>query len=59
VLDTILKTIDSKIDRRRASERQVTGIDSMSEIHDFKRVSTYFLASPRLLDEAAHKSRED
>src|SRR5262249_14743193 len=35
VLDTILKTIDSKIDRRRATERQEQVFETMSKCHDF------------------------
>jgi hypothetical protein len=45
VLDTILRTIDSKIDRRRATERQAQVFESMITLHDFVNVSSYFEAS--------------
>lgn len=45
VLDTVLKTIDSKIDRRRATERQAQVFASMVDLHDFKNVANYIEAS--------------
>ena len=45
VLDTVLRTIDSKIDRRRATERQAQVFESMITLHDFASVSNYFEAS--------------
>jgi len=56
VLDTILKTIDSKIDRRRATERQEQVFESMSNCHDFENVANYFLAS---LSSFQNLSQED
>jgi plasmid maintenance system killer protein len=44
-LDTILKMIDSQIDRRRATERQKRVFDSMFAIHDFARAADYMEAS--------------
>jgi hypothetical protein len=56
VLDTILKTIDSKIDRRRATERQEQVFESMNKCHDFENVANYFLAS---LSSFQNLSQED
>ena len=44
VLDTVLKTIDSKIDRRRATERQAEVFDSIDGLK-FERVANYIEAS--------------
>lgn len=44
VLDTVLKTIDSKIDRRRATERQAEVFDSIIGLN-FKDVANYIEAS--------------
>jgi hypothetical protein len=41
VLDTVLKTIDSKIDRRRATQRQTRVFNSMGEINDFPGTADY------------------
>jgi hypothetical protein len=45
VLDTILKMIDSKIDRRRATDRQQRVFDAVFGIEDFPSVANYFEAS--------------
>ena len=45
VLDTVLKTIDSKIDRRRATERQTKVFNSMIQINDFAKTADYLEAS--------------
>jgi hypothetical protein len=45
VLDTILKVIDAKIDRHRATDRQVRVFDAMHGISDFKKVASYIEAS--------------
>jgi hypothetical protein len=45
VLDTVLRTIDAKIDRRRATERQAQVFDSMIGLHDFENVAKYIEAS--------------
>ena len=45
VLDTVLKTIDSKIDRNRATERQAQVFNSMVGLHDFTNVANYLEAS--------------
>jgi hypothetical protein len=44
VLDTVLKTIDSKIDRRRATERQAEVFESIDGLK-FERVANYIEAS--------------
>lgn len=45
VLDTILKMIDSKIDRRRATERQTRVFNALVDINDFPKTADYFEAS--------------
>lgn len=45
VLDTVLKTIDAKIDRRRATDRQSKVFDAMFNIHDFNNTANYIEAS--------------
>ena len=45
VLDSILRTIDNKIDRKRATERQEQVFRSMLPLHDFANISKYVLAS--------------
>lgn len=45
VLDTILKMIDSQIDRRRATERQLKVFNAMLGIDDFASVANYIEAS--------------
>ena len=45
VLDTILKMIDSKIDRRRATERQTRVFSKMFGINDFSKTADYIEAS--------------
>ena len=45
VLDTVLKTIDSKIDRRRATERQLEVFRSVIGIQNFSDMADYFEAS--------------
>ncbi len=45
VLDTILKTIDAKIDRRRATERQLKVFSAMFGIRDFSSTANYIEAS--------------
>lgn len=45
VLDTVLRTIDHKIDRRRATERQAKVTAAFSQLNDFDRVSQYIEAS--------------
>ena len=45
VLDTILKMIDSKIDRRRATDRQTRVFNAMFAIKDFPNVADYIGAS--------------
>jgi hypothetical protein len=45
VLDTILKMIDSKIDRRRATERQAKVFQSMQRLNDFADTANYIEAS--------------
>jgi hypothetical protein len=45
VLDTILKMIDSKIDRRRATERQTRVYDALADVNDFSKTTDYFEAS--------------
>jgi ABC-type transport system involved in multi-copper enzyme maturation permease subunit len=45
VLDTVLRTIDHKIDRRRATERQARVTAAFAELNDFEHVSNYIEAS--------------
>jgi len=45
VLDTVLRMIDSKIDRRRATERQAQVFDTTVNLHDFGNVANYIEAS--------------
>jgi hypothetical protein len=45
VLDTVLKMIDQKIDRHRATERQTRVFNAMIGITDFSRVADYVVAS--------------
>lgn len=45
VLDTILKMIDSKIDRRRATDRQTRVFNAMIGIQDFPKIADYIEAS--------------
>ena len=45
VLDTILKMIDSKIDRRRATERQTRVFNAMAGMTDFNSTANYMEAS--------------
>jgi hypothetical protein len=45
VLDSILKMIDHKIDRRRATERQTRVFNSMFEFRDFTAIADYMEAS--------------
>jgi hypothetical protein len=45
VLDTVLKMIDHKIDRRRATERQTRVFNSMFEFRDFNATADYMEAS--------------
>lgn len=45
VLETIFKTIDAKIDRRRATARQVRIFDQLHEIRDFNAMANYIEAS--------------
>lgn len=45
VLETILRTIDRKIDRLRASLRQQRVFDQMKTLTDFPRTAQYFQAS--------------
>lgn len=56
VLDTIFRTIDSKIDRRRATERQEKVFDAMIGIHDFNSTASYIEAS---LSSFQNLSQED
>ena len=56
VLDTVLKTIDSKIDRNRATERQAQVFNSMVGLHDFTNVANYIDAS---LSSFQNLSQED
>ncbi len=45
VLDTVLKMIDSKIDRRRATDRQLKVFNAMFGINDFGNTANYIEAS--------------
>jgi hypothetical protein len=45
VLDTVLKMIDSKIDRRRATDRQLKVFNAMLGINDFVNTANYIEAS--------------
>ena len=45
VLETALKTLDHKIDRRRATERQARVFGEMSTLHDFVGTAQYIEAS--------------
>jgi hypothetical protein len=45
VLETILKMIDSKIDRLRATERQTRVFNSMHDLSDFTKTADYVEAS--------------
>ncbi len=45
VLDTVLKTIDRKIDRLRAAERQAKVFDKMKDLQDFENTAHYLEAS--------------
>jgi ABC-type transport system involved in multi-copper enzyme maturation permease subunit len=45
VLETALKTLDHKIDRRRATERQARVFREMSQMRDFDRTAQYIEAS--------------
>jgi hypothetical protein len=45
VLDTVLKMIDSKIDRRRATDRQLKVFNAMFGIDDFVSTANYIEAS--------------
>jgi hypothetical protein len=45
VLDTIFKTIDAKIDRSRATTRQIRIFDQLHEIQDFSGMANYVEAS--------------
>jgi ABC-type transport system involved in multi-copper enzyme maturation permease subunit len=45
VLETVLSTIDHKIDRRRASERQAKVVEAMSDLTDFENTAKYIEAS--------------
>jgi hypothetical protein len=45
VLETVLSTIDQKIDRRRATERQAMIFDEMRDLTDFDHTAQYFEAS--------------
>jgi hypothetical protein len=55
VLDAVLKTLDSKIDRRRATERQIEVFDSIDGLK-FKPVADYIEAS---LNAFQNLSQED
>jgi ABC-type transport system involved in multi-copper enzyme maturation permease subunit len=45
VLETALRTIDSKIDRRRATERQIEVFQAMHDLTDFSSTASYIEAS--------------
>jgi hypothetical protein len=45
VLETVLKTIDHKIDRRRARDRQAKVFEEMRDLTDFENTANYILAS--------------
>lgn len=45
VLETVLKTIDQKIDRRRATERQAKVFAAMKDLKDFTNTANYMEAS--------------
>ncbi len=45
VLETVLRTIDQKIDRERAIDRQKRVAASMGDLEDFDKTSAYLLAS--------------
>jgi len=45
VLDTIFKTIDAKIDRRRATKRQIRIFEKLHDIQDFGNMANYIEAS--------------
>jgi len=44
VLETVLKTIDQKIDRRRATERQGRVYEQMADLADFENTARYIKA---------------
>lgn len=45
VLETVLRTIDSKIDRKRATQRQIEVFNAMRGLDDFESVASYIEAS--------------
>ena len=45
VLETVLKTLDQKIDRKRATERQARVFSEMRDLNDFDNTAKYFQAS--------------
>ena len=45
VLETALRTIDNKIDRRRATERQIEVFEAMRDLADFSSTASYIEAS--------------
>ena len=45
VLETVLKTLDQKIDRKRATDRQARVFHQMQGLNDFENTAKYFQAS--------------
>ena len=45
VLETVLRTIDAKIDRKRATQRQIEVFDAMKGLTDFENSASYIEAS--------------
>jgi len=59
VLDAVLKMIDSKIDRRRAVERQTRVFDAILGINDFPRIADFIEASLNQFQNLSSDQKKD
>lgn len=59
VLDTVLKTIDHKIDRRRATERQAKVFAQMGGLSDFENTAKYIEASLNSFQNLSKEEKAD
>lgn len=59
VVDTIVKTIDQKIDRKRAADRQKKVCEHLQEVGDFDRAAQYLQASLLSFQQLTESQKRD
>ncbi len=59
VIDTILETIDRKIDRLRAAERQKRVYDKLNEVSDFDKTAQYLEGSLLSFQNLSQQQKSD